>query len=107
MTFIVRYDANGNLIREVDQIHLANTFTANGHTLSGRFIVNYNVVYNPDGSSVVQDMGQNILVAPGQGPIAFPAGMERVLVDPEGNVTLLESHLHDYGIEGFCAALAP
>jgi hypothetical protein len=52
-------------------------------------------------------MGQNMLVAPGQGPIAFGPGMERAVVDVDGNLTLLEYHGKNYGLEGFCAALAP
>lgn len=104
---ILHTDANGVPTREITQFHMDSYFTANGHSLTGNFIVDYNVTNYPDGSTRLSAGRNTLFIVPGVGPIAGNAGHFEVLLDPDGNPTFLESQGPDYGLEGFCAALAP
>jgi hypothetical protein len=65
----------GDFTKEIDSYHLINSFTANGHTLTGRTSQQIKVTLLPDRSyTVAFNGGDTILTVPGAGAVLGNVG---------------------------------
>lgn len=104
------YDGSGNLIREIDALHTTNTFTANGHSLTGisRTIDHY--TFNSDGSAIVRSPGPSLWTTDrGQGPIWGTTGLWIYEISADGESVLVSTTGENVTADAsaVCAALAP
>jgi hypothetical protein len=103
-------DSSGNFIRELDTYHLVNSFTANGHTITGRTSQQIQTKLLPDGSyTVAFDGTDTILTLPGGGVVFGNVG-RLVLLFSADNVLLevvQETGQSFSNTDAICAALAP
>ena len=103
-------DRDGNFDREIDSYHLVNSFTANGHTITGRTSQQIQVTLLSDGSYTVAFNGTDtVLTLPGAGVVFGVVGRLDLLFSADNE--LLEV-VQDVGqsflnIEAIRAALAP
>ena len=63
-------DREGTFSQEITRFHMLQTFSANGHVVSGHTSEPIKTVVRPDGSSSVAFMGNDsMLTLPGSGPV--------------------------------------
>lgn len=66
---------SGDFAKEIDSYHLINSFSANGHTLTGRTSQQIKVTLLPDSSyTVAFNGGDTILTVPGAGAVLGSVG---------------------------------
>lgn len=104
------YDGTGNLMREIDALHTTNTFTANGHSLTGisRTIDHY--IFNSDGSATVRSPGPSLWTTDrGQGPIWGTTGLWIYEISADGESVVVSTTGENFTADAsaVCAALAP
>jgi hypothetical protein len=90
--FIVRYDQNGNPIKEVQIFHVEDTFfrtdVQNAPEISGIERSVQQITYNPDGSMLIMSAGADRwVVQPGGGAVWGTAGSAFTYVSPTGDFT--------------------
>ena len=101
---------SGDFTKEIDSYNLINSFTANGHTLTGRTSQQIKVTLLPDGSyTVAFNGGDTILTVPGAGAVLGNVGT--FVLQFSANNELLQV-IRETGesfddTEAICNALAP
>jgi hypothetical protein len=103
------YDNQGNLIREIDQVHLNDTITAGGPTLTINESGPQTSYFNDDGTITVTQRGPTMFITiPGNGPVLGHAGLQVVTIHPDGSVQVdTENGLDVFDPQTLCSALAP
>ncbi len=117
-------DENGDVIREIHNINLSRTVSANGNTLSFKDSGADRLAANEDGSTTIETVGNlGLVTVSGSGPALGAAGRTVILLTPvldeegnavldeEGNPLQIEEVLAETGlrpedIAAVCAALA-
>jgi len=83
-----RYDADGNLVSELRQIHYDGYALnpANGKTITSKVSGPERWVYNADGTITATSSGSTVRTAPGAGLVSGFIGHSRVTLVPTGDV---------------------
>ena len=106
---IIRHTAAGD---EFDTLlsHGTITFSANGHSIDGRWAGFDRDSYYSDGYYTYFGVGTGAyVVLPGVGPAFGVSGSMTFILDPDGNVISERAFEHDvfFSTTAFCSALAP
>jgi hypothetical protein len=103
------YNNQGQLIKEIDQVHLNDTITAGGATLTINRSGPQTSNFNDDGTITVWQRGPDMLIIiPGSGPVLGHAGLQVVTIYPDGTVQVdAENGLDVFDPRTLCSALAP
>ncbi len=110
LTITTFVNHSGDFVREIDSYHLVNTFTANGHTLTGRTSQQIQVTLLEDGSYTVAFNGTDtVLTLPGAGVVFGNVGRLNLLFSADNELleVLQETGQSFQNTEAICAALAP
>jgi hypothetical protein len=110
LTVTTFVNQSGDFIREIDSSHLVNTFTANGHMLTGRTSQQIQVTLLEDGSYTVAFNGTDtVLTLPGAGVVLGNVGRLSLLFSADNELleVLQETGQQFQNTEAICAALAP
>ena len=103
-------DREGNFSQEITQIHMVQTFSANGHLVSGHTSQPIKTLVQPDGSITVTFMGNDsMFTLPGPGPAIGSVGRLVLLFSADGDLVdvVQETGQVFQDPSAICAALAP
>jgi hypothetical protein len=103
-------DQSGNFAREIDSYHLVNTFTANGHTITGRTSQQIQVTLLSDGSYTVAFNGTDtVMTLPGEGVVFGNVGRLELLFSADNELlgVVQDAGQSFLNTAAICAALAP
>ena len=101
---------SGDFTKEIDSYNLINSFTANGHTLTGRTSQQIKVTLLPDRSyTVAFNGGDTILTVPGAGAVLGNVGTFVVHFSADNDLlqVIREAGENFDDTAAICTALAP
>ena len=110
LTIRTFFDLNGAFTKELDQVHLTESVTANGLTLVGRTVQNIEVTLLDDGSFTVAFAGSDFrLPVPGTGIAFGSVGRLLLLFDADNNLIDVVQHVGDSRADyaAICEARSP